>query len=112
VPASPNRIRERGYDQAVLLAEVAGRRLGMDVIGALERVHATEAQHALGRAGRAENVGHVFALNPAAAAAVANRWVVLVDDVVTTGATLAGCATTLVEGGAATVSAVTVAREG
>jgi ComF family protein len=112
VPASPDRIRERGYDQAILLATVAGRRLGLPVIAALERVHATAAQHALGRTGRSENVGHAFRLRDAVATAgIAGRWVVLVDDVVTTGATLAACGHALMDVGAAAVSAVTVARE-
>ena len=128
VPASPDRIRERGYDQAELLAAIAGRSLCLPVLQALERVHLTAAMHALDRSSRATNVGHVFALRAShrgadqagagagdassgAAPDIRGRWVVLVDDVVTTGATLAGCATALMEGGALAVSAVTVARE-
>jgi ComF family protein len=112
VPASPDRIRDRGYDQAVLLANVVGGRLGLPVIPALERVHATAAQHALGRSGRAENVGHAFRIRaPDAGRAIRGRWIVLVDDVVTTGATLAACGQALMDAGAGAVSAVTVARE-
>jgi ComF family protein len=111
VPASPDRIRERGYDHAVLLAAVAGGSLRLPVVQALERVHETAAQHALGRTSREANVGRAFRVREAAVAAVRGRWVVLVDDVVTTGATLAGCATAVLDAGAASVSAVTVARE-
>jgi ComF family protein len=111
VPASPDRIRERGYDQAVLLAAVAGRRLRLPVVPALERVHATAAQHALGRTGRSANVGHAFQVRDGASLSVRGRWAVLVDDVVTTGSTLAACGRSLMEAGAAAVSAVTVARE-
>ncbi|HEX7951362.1 MAG TPA: phosphoribosyltransferase family protein [Candidatus Limnocylindrales bacterium] len=112
VPASPDRIRERGYDHAVLLAGVAARRLRLPMVQALERAHDTAAQHALGRSGRSQNVGRAFrTVGPAAEARIAGRWVVLVDDVVTTGATLGACATVLIEAGASAVSAVTVARE-
>jgi ComF family protein len=111
VPASPDRIRERGYDQAVLLAAIAGSRLRLPVVQALERIHATAAQHALGRASRSENVGHVFGVRPELRDRIAGRWVVLVDDVVTTGATLGACGEALMAAGAKAVSAVTVARE-
>src|SRR5262245_58123434 len=109
VPASPDRVRERGYDQAVLLAHVAARRLGMPCVTALARARATAAQFDLDRRARGSNVAGAFRL--VEPVAVRGRWVVLVDDVVTTGATLAACATALLEGGAVAVSAVTVARE-
>ncbi len=52
-----------------------------------------------------------FAVDPRRRAAVAGRWLVLVDDVVTTGATLVACAEALLDAGATAVSALTVARE-
>lgn len=110
VPASPDRVRERGYDQAALLAAEAGRRLRMPVLAAVERTRATTAQFDLDRAGRASNLGGAFRVVPGRLP-VAGRWLVLVDDVVTTGATLAACAMTLLEAGALAVSAITVARE-
>jgi ComF family protein len=109
VPASPDRVRDRGYDQAALIATEAARRLGLPVVHALERTRATTAQFDLDRAARATNLGGAFAVRDATG--ITRRWVVLLDDVVTTGATLAACATALLEGGAAAVSAVAVARE-
>jgi ComF family protein len=118
VPASPDRVRERGYDQAALIAAEAGRRLRLPVIDALERTRVTTAQFDLDRSARATNLVDAFRVrasaggrHPDAAAQVRGRWIVLVDDVATTGATLAACATALLDGGAVAVSAIAVARE-
>jgi ComF family protein len=109
VPASPDRVRERGYDQAALIAGEAARRLGLPMLRALERTRSTTAQFDLDRAARAANLGGAFGVAPGSP--VAGRWIVLVDDVVTTGATLATCAGALLDAGANAVSAITVARE-
>jgi ComF family protein len=111
VPVHASRRRQRGFDQAELLAAVAARELGMPIVAALARQERTSAQHSLGRADRAVNVGGAFVVRPWQAAAIRGRWVVLVDDVMTTGATLATCAGVLVDAGAGPVSAITVARE-
>jgi ComF family protein len=116
VPASPDRVHRRGYDQAVLLARVAGDRLGLPVLEILERSRSTAAQFDLDRTARGANVAGAFSLtlrggNRGTPPPFRGAWVVLVDDVVTTGATLAACAMTLLEAGALGVSALTVARE-
>jgi predicted amidophosphoribosyltransferase len=109
VPAAADRVRERGYDQAVLLARVAGRRLRLPVIEALRRAPNVAPMFGLVQAGQGVTVGKDFEV--IAAARISGHSVVLVDDVVTTGATLSACATALLRAGARVVSAVTVARD-
>jgi len=117
VPVHAERARRRGYDQAELIGRAAARALGMPCASILERVRATTAQFDLDRATRATNVRGAFRLRAGDGSAapkprpLAGRWVVLVDDVVTTGATLSACAEPLLAAGAIGVSAVTVARE-
>jgi len=114
VPIHAERERRRGYDQAALIATVAAQRLGLPLALALERRRATVAQFELGRGERAANVAGAFrprSSDRRAARAVVGRWVLLVDDVVTTGATLAACAAALERAGARAVSAIAVARE-
>ena len=75
-------------------------------------VAATTAQFDLDRAARATNLVDAFRIaNGDGRLPIAGRWLVLVDDVVTTGATLAACAAALMDAGALAVSAVAVARE-
>jgi ComF family protein len=114
VPVHADRERRRGYDQAALIAAVAADHLRLPAVRALERGRATLAQFELGRDERASNVAGAFRLrtsDPTAKVAIAGRWVLLVDDVVTTGATLAACGTALIAAGALAVSAIAVARE-
>ena len=112
VPVHATRRRERGFDQAEDLSFACARLLGLPARAALVRREKTTAQHALGRQARADNVGHAFAIRDAdAAAAVRDRWILLVDDIMTTGATISGCAAALMDAGALAVSALTVARE-
>jgi len=125
VPVHADRRRRRGYDQAELIAAVDAAGLGLPMAPLLRRERSTIAQFDLDRRHRATNVAGAFGLvpgsagptRPAAAAArgraesLAGWWVILLDDVVTTGATLAACAGPLLAAGAVGVSAVTVARE-
>jgi len=113
VPASPDRVRDRGYDQAALIARAAGPVCGLPVHPILERSRATAAQFDLDRGARAGNVRGAFRrrTGPEAGPRLDGAWAVLVDDVLTTGSTLAACAEVLLGQGAIAVSAVTVARE-
>jgi ComF family protein len=111
VPLHRARLHDRGYDQAELLALAGGRRLRLPVLPALRRGEATSAQHALGRGARAANVGHAFVVTPQAAPRIEGRWVVVVDDILTTGATIGACARALRAAGARAVSALVVARD-
>lgn len=111
VPVHPARRATRGYDQAELLARAAAAALGRPAVAALRRDRATAPQYELGRDQRASNVEAAFVVDPAWAPVIRGRWVVLVDDVVTTGATLVACAEALLDAGAAAVSALTIARE-
>jgi len=107
VPLGRARRRERGYDQAALLADALARAAGAERRrGALRRVRETAPQVGRDREARARNVAGAFA----AVAGVAGRDVVLVDDVVTTGATADACARALKAAGARTVSVLSLAR--
>lgn len=112
VPVHSQRARQRGYDQAVLLAAGVSRVLDVPWRASLERLRHTSPQFELGRQARRMNVAGAFAPRSSGeAVVVAGKWVILVDDVVTTGSTLAACAEALYEAGATAVAGLTVARE-
>ena len=110
VPVHADRARQRGYDQAELIARSAARHLGLPHATLVVRARATIAQFDLDRRKRATNVRGAFTVR-AHAPPITGRWILLVDDVTTTGATLSACAAPLLAAGAVGVSAITVARE-
>lgn len=108
VPLHPSRLRQRGYNQAALLAWALSRRIGLPLdADALCRVRATASQMRLKAADRRHNVEGAF---HCPTDRMKGRRVLLVDDVCTTGATLEACADALREGGAREVRALTLAR--
>ena len=111
VPVHASRRRERGFDQAEELARHMAVALDLPVAPLLERRQRTNAQHRLGRSQRVSNTRAAFAANSGLRGRYRDAWVVVVDDIFTTGATLGGCAQALLDGGAGAVSAATVARD-
>ena len=109
-PLSRQRLRKRGYDQARLLAEELARKKGIPCIQLLRKTRNNRAQSSTESAEeRRKNVHGVYEAMPGAP--IAGRDILLVDDIVTTGSTLSECARVLKAAGAASVSAVTVARK-
>jgi len=108
VPLHAARLRQRGYNQAALLARHMARRVGLGVDEVtLVRQRATASQVELDAKQRRENVRDAFACS---GDGLAGKQVLLIDDVCTTGATLEACAVALGEGGARGVQALTLAR--
>ena len=111
VPLAPARLRERGYNQSALIARALARSWGV-AMGerVLVRTRATPSQTRLTPAQRVRNVSGAFRVPGDARADLRGAHVVLVDDVVTTAATLVACAAALHEGGARVVSCATFGR--
>ena len=108
VPLHPARLRERGFNQAHLLATMLSQEIGVPVFGVLERIRYTTTQTAFDRIDRMENLHNAFRLRKKTT--VRELRVLLVDDILTTGSTLSECARVLREAGARSVYAITAAR--
>jgi ComF family protein len=108
VPVHPARRRQRGYNQAELLARALGRETGLPVLDLLVRHRATARQHGLGRAARLHNLRGALALRRDAQPPSV---VILVDDILTTSATLEACAEVLRRHHCDRVFGLAVARE-
>ncbi|MEA2907072.1 MAG: hypothetical protein QOI12_4459 [Alphaproteobacteria bacterium] len=111
VPLHWRRLWARRFNQAALLSEVIAKAAGKRVAHlALKRVKATPQQVGLSQSDRALNVQGAFRVLPSGKAEVAGRRLLLVDDVITTGATIDACARALNRAGAAQVDVLVFAR--
>ena len=108
VPLHPARQRQRGFNQAALIAKLIAARAGAPLKPVLQRVRFTTTQTAFDRAKRMENLHNAFRLRDKTD--VRGLRVLLIDDVLTTGSTLSECARVLKEAGAISVYAATAAR--
>ena len=108
MPLSRQRLQERGFNQALLLARALAP--GKTQAQLLLRVQDTPAQSSLSRAARLRNVQHAFAVDPLRQTCIREKRVVLVDDVMTSGATLAAAARSVRQAGATHIAAVVFAR--
>ncbi len=106
VPVHLDRLRERGYNQAALLAEALGSSAGIAVHETLARVRRTTKQHRLNRAARLRNLRDAFV-----AVHRPPETAILVDDIITTTATLEACAGVLIGAGCHAVYGFAIARE-
>jgi ComF family protein len=111
VPLHWRRLWARRFNQSAVLAATVSRQTGVPVAAdALKRVRPTAQQVGLSRTERAANVQGAFRVPGDGKAAVAGRRLVLIDDVLTSGATVDGCARALLRAGAANVDVLVFAR--
>jgi ComF family protein len=111
VPLHWRRLWSRRFNQSAALARIIAEECGLPVLpDVLRRVRATPHQVGLTRAERAQNVQGAFRVPDAARGAVSGRRLILVDDVLTSGATLDACARALLRAGAAAVDVLVLAR--
>lgn len=109
VPLHPRRLRQRGFNQSLLLAEILHREWQLPLQRQLlQRLRYTTSQTELSAEQRVTNLRGAFSVSDPAG--VTDKRVLLVDDVFTTGATLAECSRCLLQAGAAAVLCITVAR--
>lgn len=107
VPVSPKRKRQRGYDQAELLAKTAGKELGIPAVPLLQKRKDNPAQSGMSGEARKANVLGVYQIK--ANTDFSGKRILLIDDVFTTGSTAEECAKVLLEGGAKEVNCAVVA---
>ena len=110
IPLHPFRYLKRGYNQSAILGEMLGREMQLPAKGVLYRKRHTRLQARLNREERLKNMKDSFGILPFRKEFCKGKNILLVDDVMTTGATLSAAAETLLKAGAANVSIFVLAR--
>ncbi len=110
VPLHKAKFRDRTYNQSDFIADGINETLRIKVMtGAIKRTRFTPSQTKLDKAARKENVSDAFAVNPKHAGEIKRKNIVVVDDVITTGATILECCSALKKSGAGKIWAVSAA---
>ena len=112
VPLHPRRKRERGYNQAEIIAREVAAATGLPMLDVLERRRASSPSWRLGRMARRAELSGAFAARPDAHKAVAGRRLLLIDDVCASATTLEECAFALRRAGACDAAGFVFARAG
>lgn len=107
VPLSDERKKERGYNQSELIAKPIAEALHLQYLECLQKMRANGVQHFLNREQRGKNVRGAYSL---CGENVEDKHILLIDDIVTTGSTLAECSAVLFQGGAKDVACAAIAR--
>jgi ComF family protein len=110
VPQSPGRLHKKGFNQSEMLVSNLSGAFGIPVIDALEKSRITKNQNELSRQERLINLIGAFRVKNSRAPSIKDKRILLIDDVMTTGATLNECAKTLLGGGAKEARCMTLAR--
>jgi len=108
VPLHKKRLREREFNQSLLLASPISKEFGIPTENMLEKIRQTKYQNELLRNERLKNLKDAFCIRNKSD--VQEKKILLIDDVITTGATLSECSKTLLIGGAKSVTCLTLAR--
>jgi ComF family protein len=108
VPLYKDRLREREFNQSLLIANPISKEYSLALTNILEKTHKTRYQNELLKSERLKNLKGAFGIS--AKADIRDKKILLIDDIMTTGSTLGECAKTLLSGGAGSVKCYTLAR--
>jgi ComF family protein len=110
LPLHPLRLMKRRFNQSALLARAVARSSGLPLVEGLRRIRHTQPQAGLTRRERRENVRRAFAPHTRHLASLKDKRILLIDDVMTTGATIEACTQALKQAGVRQVNVLTLAK--